>query len=155
MRAVKYFLFITVLFALIIGILIAAGFVSTDIEHIFKQGWNSVMIILLMFAAVSAIYPMFGYMKMNVSAGGEFSELRDDIVSFMDSRHYVLEKEEGENLTFRSSRVSDKILKMWEDRITLTRQLGGFCMEGLRRDVVRLRYGLEDKLRGNVPEENE
>ena len=36
---------------------------------------------------------------------------------------------------------------MLEDRITLTRTLGGFEVEGLRKDTIRIIYGLENALR--------
>ena len=37
--------------------------------------------------------------------------------------------------------------KMWEDRLTFTRQPGGYDIEGLRRIVVRIAGGLEYKFR--------
>ena len=69
-RAIKYFLYISVLFSLIIGILVLAGVVSADINVMFKNGWKSVGYILLLFAAVAAVYPNFGYGKFAVNAGG-------------------------------------------------------------------------------------
>lgn len=154
-RAIKYFLYISVLFSLIIGILVLAGVVSADINVMFKNGWKSVGYILLLFAAVAAVYPNFGYGKFAVNAGGEYKELRDKAVAFMESRHYVLEKEEGEDMSFRSTRTADRILKVWEDRITLKRRLGGFEIEGLTRDTARLRSALEKALeRAEDTEEN-
>lgn len=38
---------------------------------------------------------------------------------------------------------------MLEDRITMTRTLGGFEVEGLTKDVVRIIGGLEYKFRRN------
>ena len=38
---------------------------------------------------------------------------------------------------------------MWEDRITMTKEPGGFVVEGLRRDIVRLISFLEFKFNNN------
>ena len=57
------------------------------------------------------------------------------------------EKEEGENLSFRNRSFLNRLSRMLEDRITLTRTLGGFEVEGLRKDTIRIIYGLENALR--------
>ncbi len=67
----------------------------------------------------------------------------------MEQKGYVLEKEEGENLVFRLSSVAGRISRLGEDRVTFTREIAGFQVEGLNRDIVRLVGGLSYKLKGN------
>lgn len=151
-RALKYFVHITLLVAVILALLVAAGFVSSDINIMFKHGWESVGMILLMFLAVSAFYPRFGYTRRGVIIRGPYEQIRPGVVSFMEERGYVLEKEEGEDLSFRLRTPLRRALKLWEDRITFTRDIAGFYVEGIAKDVVRIVSGLEFRLR--TPEES-
>lgn len=146
-RSVKYFLYITVVITLILCILVLLKMVSPDINVMFKNGWKSVGLILGMFAAVSAIYPMFGYTKRLATVLGDFADLRNGVVEYMESRGYSLETESEEKMTFRSRSVMNRIFRVWEDRITLEKGLGGFYVEGLSRDITRIVAGLEYKFR--------
>lgn len=67
----------------------------------------------------------------------------------MENRGYRLESEKGENMTFRNRSLLNRITRMMEDRITFTRTLGGFELEGLRKDTIRVIYGLENALRNS------
>jgi hypothetical protein len=146
-RAVKYFIYFSVLFAAIIAALVFAGVVKADISLMFRDGYRSLWQIALLFAFVSAFYPKFGFIKRSVLLNGEYSLLRGGIVEYMEARGYRLENEDGENLTFRLRSKFSALFKMFEDRITLTRKLGGFEVEGLTKDVVRIVGGLEYKFR--------
>lgn len=146
-RAVKYFLYIIILLVLMMVILILLKVVDADISTMFRNGYDSLWQIALMFACVAAVYPTFGYMKKETLLPGEFAQLRPGILDYMQLRGYELEKEEGENMTFRLRGVAGRITRMLEDRITFKRVFGGYELEGLRRDVVRLGYGLEHKFR--------
>ena len=152
-RSVKYFLYITVVITLILCILVLLKMVSPDINVMFKNGWKSVGLILGMFAAVSAIYPMFGYTKRLATVLGDFAELRNGVMEYMESRGYSLETESEEKMTFRSRSVMNRIFRVWEDRITLEKGLGGFYVEGLSRDITRIVAGLEYKFRNPDVEE--
>ena len=142
-RAVKYFIYICVLVTIILLVLVLTHFVSSDINVMFKEGWRSVAKILLVFAGIAAIYPLFGYRKLLAGVLGELGGLRDGVVKCMEERGYRLESEDGETMTFRSRSVLNRIFRVWEDRITVTKTLGGFEVEGLSRDVARRVPALE------------
>lgn len=148
-RAVKYFIQMTVVVVVIMAVLMLLGVVSPDINVAFRNGWKSVWMILAVLACISAVYPLFGYSARDLVAPGEFDELRDKIVSYMESKGYVLSCEEGENLTFHLSSPLGRLTRIWEDTLTFTRELGGFSVEGITRDMVRVVSGLQYKLRGN------
>lgn len=141
-RAVKYFVYICVIVMIVLAILVACGFVSSDINVMFKNGWKSVEMILLMFACVSAFYPHFGYTKRRATVCGDPAELRDGIVKLMDSRGYVLESEDDEKYTFRIKSILNRITRVFEDRITIEKGIGLY-VEGLSKDVTRIVYALE------------
>ncbi len=149
-RVLKYFVFITVVMALILLVLALAGVVEKDITQMFRNGWNSVWQIALMFLAVSAVYPRFGFCKRGVVIPGSYDEIRPGIVHYMAGRGYEVEKEEGEDLTFRLKSPLQRFLKLlFEDRITFTRDRAGFYVEGRTKDVVRIVSGLEALFNGS------
>ena len=146
-RAVKYFFYFSFLLVIFMTILVCAHVVDGNIETMFRGGYNSLLQIGLMFACVAAVYPIFGFVRKSAIIPGEYKDIRDGIVDAMESRGYVLEKEEGENLSFRLKSTLNKISRMYEDRITFTRELGGFSVEGLRKDAIRIIYGIESRFR--------
>lgn len=144
-RSIKYFIYISCIITLILAVLVLLKMVSPDVNVMFRNGWKSVMQIAIMFLAVSAIYPRFGYTKRNIHARGEYSELRSTVIEFMEAHGYILESEEGQDMCFRLKSPVSRLFKSFEDRITLSKELPGFCMEGITKDVTKLSYGLEQK----------
>ena len=147
LRAVKYFITISVLVTLILLALVLTHVVSSDINVMFVNGWKSVGYIAIMFAGVAAIYPLLGYKKLKANALGDYEELREGVVKCMEERGYVLGSENEQSMLFRARSTASRIFRLGEDRITLTKVLGGFEVEGLARDVARIVYALEFKLR--------
>ena len=148
-RALKYFIRMSILVVVIIGVLMAAGLVSSDINVAFRDGWRSVGHIAAILAGISLLYPYFGYASRGLAVGGEYSSLRGPVLEYMQQKGYVLEKEEGENLVFHLASPLGRISRLWEDRVTFEREIAGFRVEGLNRDIVRLVGGLSYKLKGN------
>ncbi len=146
-RAVKYFFYFAILLIIILSILVLAHVIDNDISTMFRNGYDSLWQIAIMFACVAAVYPVFGFTKKDVLIPGEYDEIRDGVVKFMESRGYRLETEKDGTMTFRLRSVVNRITRMIEDRITLKRNLGGFEIEGLRKDAIRLVYGLENAFR--------
>ena len=146
-RAVKYFIYICVLVSIILLVMVLAHFVSSDINVMFKEGWKSIAKIALVFAGIAAIYPLFGYRRLLAGVLGELGGLRDGVVRCMEEGGYRLESEDGETMTFRSRSLLNRIFRVWEDRITVTKTLGGFEVEGLSRDVARIVPALEYRFR--------
>lgn len=146
-RAVKYFFYFLIIFVVLMALMIAFGFVEADIDTMFRNGTESLWQIGVMLVIFGAAYPFFGFAKKEAWITGEYSEIRSGVLAYMESRGYVLESEEGENLTFRCAGPLNRTFRMFEDRITLTRSITGFTMEGLRKDVVRLAMGLEYRFR--------
>ena len=147
-RAVKYFFYFFILLAIMLGILVLAHVTgANNIEELFKDGYNSLVKIAIMFGCISAIYPLFGFQKKDAIVPGEYREIRTSVIEFMESRGYRLESEQEQNLTFRYRSPVNRFFRMFEDRITMTRSISGFEVEGLRKDVIRIVYGLEQKMR--------
>ena len=148
-RVLKYFVYITVVMALILLALSLLGIVGRDVDSMFRNGWNSLWQIALMFLAVSALYPKFGFCKRGAIIPGTYEEIRPGLVRYMAEHGYEVEKEEGENLSFRARSTVRKITRMYEDRIEFERDFAGFTVKGKRSDIVRIIHGVETKTREN------
>lgn len=142
-RAVKYFIQISLLLAVIIGVLMATGMVSKDIAVAFQYGWKSVWWILAIFAIMALAYPFFGYQKRKINVNGDPALAKNGIVEALKGRGYVLAGEADGVLKFHLSAPLNRAARMWEDTITLSPVLGGWEVEGLTRDLVRVIGSIE------------
>lgn len=152
-RAVKYFIYFSILLVVMMAALYALKMTDPGAKDFasmfFKDGYDSLKLIALVFAGVSAIYPMVGFAKLKAIVPGEFKDVRGPIIEYMQERGYELEKEEGENLSFRARSTVRKITRMYEDRIEFERDFAGFTVKGKRSDIVRIIHGVETKTREN------
>ena len=146
-RALKFFIQMSLTVVIIIVILMATGMVSWDIDVAFQHGWKSVWWILAAFAVMSLAYPFFGYQKRKINVVGDPADYKDGISEALGTRGYVLEDDKDGVLTFHLSSPLNRAARMWEDRITLTPVLGGFQVEGLSRDLVRVVSSIEHRFR--------
>ncbi|MBO4567153.1 MAG: hypothetical protein J5695_07995 [Bacteroidales bacterium] len=145
-RAVKYFVQLMVILSLIIAILIVAKIVDSDISKIFVNGYDSLWQIALMMAAFAAIYPSFGYGRRRVVVPGADEEVLPVLDKVMTAYRYEREKRTDGRVCYRKASVPDRILRLWEDRISVERLATGFELEGYNRDVVRLVNALRDAI---------
>ena len=130
----------------IVSALVLIGAVDGDINAIFEEGYASIGKIAIFFALVAVVYPKVAFISRGISSDKEWSEIRTDVIEYMKERQWELESEGDGVATFRARGVAARISKMYEDRITLTRSAGGYQMDGLRKDVMRLATGLEHRL---------
>ena len=142
-RAIKYFFRVAFLATAIILALVFIGIVEADINAIFEHGYDDLWKIAVFFGVVAAVYPNLAFINRQVAVDGERNTVKEDIKRFMLERHYDLESEDAEGMTFRIHGLAGKLSKMYEDRITIRWNADGFMMEGLRKDILRLAAGLE------------
>ena len=146
-RAFKYFIQITLIFAVIMAVLMLSGLASKDIGTAFRNGWKSVELILAAFAAMSLLYPRFGYATRQINAKGDPTELWPAIDGAMAQRGYVKAGETPEGgRKYHLGSTLNRAARLWEDSITINPVLGGFQAEGLVRDLVRVVMSLDRKL---------
>ena len=142
-RSVKYFLQFTFLSAVILCVLVLIGMAEADMNTILEDGWNSVWKILLMFAAVAAIYPKFAFIRRRAYIEKPWDECRDTIVEHMRERGYKIDLQEDKLLRFRLRAPFGRVAKMMEDAIIVTSEDDGIHFEGMRKDVLRIVSALE------------
>ena len=143
-RSVKYFVQLMVILSLIIAILIVAKVVDSDISKIFVNGYDSLWQIALLMAAFAAIYPRFGYSRRQAIVPGSDEETAPVLERVMTSFGYEKEQRTDGVLAYRKRSVGDRLLRLWEDRVTVTRFVSGYELEGANKDIVRLINALRD-----------
>lgn len=146
-RAVKYFFYFSIICAAIVGALVLCGMVESDIDLMFRGGWNAVWKILVLFAVVGAVYPKVGFITRDAITENLPEDYLEGLSEYMRDRQYVLEKHEGGITSYRHKGMLNRLTRMFEDRITFTRTESGFEVEGLRKDVIRICMGLESRYR--------
>lgn len=145
-RSIKYFFYFSAVTAIIIFMLVFIGAVEGDISQIFDGGYSALWKIAIFFALVAAVYPKVGFITREIGISGEWADIRAEAVRFFEERGYVLENESKDTATFRRRGAAGRIIKMCEDRITVTGMPGNMTLEGLRKDVMRLSAGLEHRI---------
>ena len=147
-RAVKYFLYLLVILALVIAVLVISGMVDGDLSTMFVNGYDSYWQIALIAAALAALYPRMGYCTRTAHVFGEPSEAKSRLDKVMGLHGYKLEKSSDHTFCDIKRSPFTRALKMWEDKLTCTVTAAGVEIEGSTKDVVRIISGLEA---GNDP----
>ena len=142
-RSLKYFIWFALILSITLAIMVGLGLVETDPNLMFRDGIKSIWQIAALFLILALVYPIVGFRKQEAVVSGEYPEVREKVINFMESRGYYLETEEGEIMTFRLRSKVGAFFKMLEDRVTFIKVPGGFEVEGLRKEIVRLISGLE------------
>ena len=145
-RSVKYFFYFAFLTTAIILILVTIGAVEGNIDSIFEGGYNAIWKIAIFFALIAAVYPKFGFVSRKVETQADWSTVQSSAVKYFQEKSFRLETEDTDRLTFRRRSPAGRLVKMYEDRITLTRTDEGYFLEGLRKDVFLYATGLEHVL---------
>ncbi len=121
-RALKFYVFLLVLITLVILLLALVGFADlTNINTLFRNGFNAVWEIALIFLAVALIYPKIGFSNRNTNIRAcSWDEARTNMMIALGERGYKLESEDGKVFTFRKKWFVNRLAKYTEDRITIT-----------------------------------
>ena len=143
-RSVKYFFYFALLTSLILYVLVFLGMADSNIANNFEGGYSAFWKMALFYAAVAAIYPKLAFINRKLYIDPSV-DINAETVRFFQDRRYVLESQTDDTLTFRVAGMGTRLVKMCEDRITITRTLDGYYMEGHRKDVLRLASSLEYK----------
>lgn len=143
-RSVKYFFYFSIITSLVLLALVYTGMAESTVEGSLKGGYNDLWKMGLFFVAVAAVYPKLAFINRKLYLG-DAPDMEPTVIDFMRERRYVLESQTETTMTFRLKGIGPRMIKMCEDRITISRTLDGYYMEGLRKDVLRLASGLEYK----------
>ncbi len=148
LRALKAFVYFCVFFIILTLVLYYGRVVpAMSYTDMFEEGalWQ----ILAYFVVFAAIYPIFGYNKVEMFIDGGYDGNADKIRDIMAEYGYELVSEDETCAVFRHRSVFTRIIKMGSSKIYFYRQTGSngsTTMEGLRKDVSRFARSIEFRL---------
>lgn len=145
-RAIKYVFYFAFLTTAVVLILVYTGMAEGDINSLFNGGYDALWKIAAFFILVAAVYPKVGFINRHLYINPS-KDIMPQMEEIMRERRYVLESRTESRMTFRVKGAGSRLVKMYEDRITLTRTADGYHMEGLRKDVLRIASALEYRFR--------
>ena len=138
-RALKYLIYFTVIFFLIVGIVYlfsAQKMAGISFIDLFKEG--SLPKIALFFVAVAALYPLLGFQKKELRLDGGFTKCAETVDAVMESLDYTRENEGEGFVSYIKKGAYARLVRMWEDRITFETTEEGARVEGYRKDLLRI-----------------
>ncbi len=148
-RSVKYFFHFVLLMVLIILALVLIGAVEGNINEIFEDGYKSLWKIAAFFVLIAAVYPKFAFISRRLDVDADWNTVRNEAVSYFSERGLKVEAESADQVTFRRVGMGQRIAKMGEDRITLSRTEEGYVLDGLRKDIILFATALEYRISPN------
>ena len=146
LRSVKYFIYLAIILILVLYVLSLAGMTEWDVDVMFSEGTKSVWKIAGMLAVMSLVYPSVGFQRRKAVIAGSWEERKEEIVAVLEDKGYVLRSETPDGAVFRSRNIIHRLFRMFEDKVVIRQDFGGFELEGLRKDIVRLVMHLEYRL---------
>jgi hypothetical protein len=134
-------IYLAVVFFLIIGIFAITSQSGFKFENLFRPGTGGQMIVF--FLAISLVYPFFGFVKKKIYLNRGFAEDREKIVDIFLNTRYILISETATTITFRHTSAIVRLMRMYEDDITIDFTDNPIVMEGQRKDVYRIGRAIE------------
>lgn len=146
-RSVKYFFYIAVFFSLLVSIMFYTSDVpeGTTVFDLFKEGswWK----ILLFFVSFAAVYPFVGYQKKQIYTAENLGTKKQDIIKLFENANFVLESDNGKTMVFRLRNKFLRLIRTYEDAITLDYSETPATISGLRKDTLRFSRSIEYLMR--------
>lgn len=139
LRALKYFFKIVIIFAAIVLILkfILPQYKGESIPGMFKDGMNSIYMIIGIFAVFSGIYPLLTYGKKVVPV--PTGNVKERINNAMIQRDYTLLREDETTLVYTQSKIG-RMLNNDFDAVTITLGDENIEIEGFRKEITRIYF---------------
>jgi hypothetical protein len=146
LRVVKYIIFYAILIFLM---LVVVYFTSSNQEITFweliRPGQQTNLIILIV--AFSVVYPFIGFTKQKIYTNGPFDQDKDAVVRIFTESGFIQASDNDGKLVFKAKRITMRIFRVFEDKVTLDYTDNPLVMEGMRRDVQRIARHMEHYFR--------
>lgn len=146
-RSVKYFFYIAVFFSLLVSIMFYTSDVPerTTVFDLFKEGswWK----ILLFFVSFAAVYPFVGYQKKQIYSAENLATKKQEIIRLFENANFILESDNGKTMVFRLRNKFLRLIRTYEDAITLEYSETPATISGLRKDTLRFSRSIEYLMR--------
>ncbi len=138
-RAAKYFVYLLVIFTVLFGLLLLTKTASWATLGAIVHS-DRVWLLAAAFIGLPAVYPLFGYVKREMSL--DYDRRREQIERVAAMNGYRVVSETPDSLVFRAESGMKRAALQFEDRIVIRRDGRHVSIEGPRKEVVRLEYRL-------------
>lgn len=139
-----YALIFIVLILIIIPVITKERSVSETFRDLIAQ--KEFIIIMLLFAVYSLLYPVIGFTKMKRYINGSYEENRVFFEGAFDALGYIKIKESGQEIVYRKQSKLARASQLWEDKIVLDTTDNPVIISGMRKAVVRINRRLEQSM---------
>lgn len=141
-RALKYFVKLVIIIALVLGVLAALGMLSVRgtmlLETLFVS-WRGAVLLgaLVLF---SAMYPKISFATVGVR--GNLESHRDDVINAFATYGYSLSHEDGNGMVFRANSTLRRVLWQFDDAVKVSQNDRYIQIEGTKKIVPRVELRL-------------
>ncbi|MDR0660026.1 MAG: hypothetical protein LBG19_04330 [Prevotellaceae bacterium] len=138
----------TIVYFMVI-ILIILGFIALMSENVTNGDYSLLLKdkgfirILYFIGFIALFYPYLAYASKKIYLRKDFGEERKYVEELLASAKYYITKEEGNKLYFRPKNKFYRLMRMYEDTVTLTYKGNEIEFEGMRKDTTRLARYIE------------
>lgn len=148
-RAIKYFIYLVVLFILIYVVMSLTGMTqqmnSPELLWSFVRSKNGLFMIVAI-VVLAVLYPKSGFVKREVKLNMEDQKERNILFSVFDTSGFHLIRENAGELVFRARSPFKRLALLYEDDIVVTKDTRSIVLEGSRRSVVHISFRLDSFL---------
>ncbi len=136
-RVAKYIVYYTI----IILILLLIVYYTSDNRNItfwelIRPGSQTNLIILIV--AFSAVYPFLGFSKKEVYTNRFSEQDKEAAIRIFSESGFILISDQDGKMVFKSKRITMRVFRVFEDKITLDYRGDQLTVEGMRRDIQRI-----------------
>lgn len=155
LRVVKYIVFYAVIiFLMLVVVFFTSSQQDISFWELIRPGQQTNLIILII--AFSVVYPFIGFTKQKIYTNRSFDQDKDAVIRIFTEAGFITASDNDGKLVFKAKRISMRIFRVFEDKITLDYTDNPLAMEGMRRDVQRIARHLEHYFRSekHTPDNN-
>ena len=141
-RVLRYFLFLTAVFVVVIGLLAIFDYVSWDALKAIgrgEEGTRRLWFLLIVFVGLPLVYPLVSYGSREIR--GNFGERRAVIDRALETSGYHIDEESEGRIVARATGSRRFTLLMVENRVEITADSDRYVrIEGPKKEIVRIEY---------------
>jgi len=150
-RVIKYFIYLSIIFILIVGIFSLATNKEFNFYNLFRPGTGIQLAVFIV--VMSLIYPLFGYVTKKVYLNKSYEDDKGTINDIFIKNRYKIECEGKEFTKYRHKSALIRTMRMFEDAIIVDISDNPIKLKGPRKDVFRLSRMIEYATRDTSKEE--
>ncbi|MCL2098256.1 MAG: hypothetical protein FWH23_05800 [Bacteroidales bacterium] len=99
---------------------------------------SNITSIVVFFVIFGLAYPLIGYVKQKVYASKPFEEYKQEVIRMFAQVKFELVSDNDNKMVFRNKSALSRLMRMYEDKVTVDYSDSPILLLGLRRDVYRL-----------------